>query len=143
MKGFSSGLAAICSACLLIGTLHMLCPDGVMEKPVKYLVSLAFLLTVTVTVLPAVKNADFHFAVSPPSAESDTALETAAAEYVYASALRAEGINFSKIIVCTDKSEDGGISISKVIVVSDEESMRILTALRAVAENVEVVVQHE
>ena len=143
MRVFSSAVAAVCSACVLIGALQLISPDGVMEKPVKYLISLAFLLTVIVSILPAVKRPELDFAFSTPSAASNSELETAAAEYVYASVLRAEGINFDKIIVCTDKSENGGISISKVIIVSDEESGRILTALQAVAENVEVVVQRE
>ncbi len=143
MKNVTLIVAAVCSACVLIGALHMLCPDGVMQKPVKYLISLAFLVTLVATVLPAVQHVEWNWHISAAQSEQSAALETAAAEYVYASVLRAEGINFSKITVCTDKTQDGSISISKVIIVSNAESEKILSALRAVVENVKVVIQHE
>ena len=65
-------------------------------------------------------------------------LQISAAEYVYEYALNEADIDFSKITVCTDNSENSSISINKVIIYTDCEKSRVLAALAEVAENTEV-----
>lgn len=143
MNFFNTFITAFCTGCLLIGALHLLCPDGAMQKPVKYVLSLVFMLTVIAAASITVKNAKFDTGAFTPTETAGEELDTAAAEYVYAHALESAGINFSKITVCTDKSEDGSIIISKVIVYSDCEKWKITEALGVVAENYEVEVINE
>ena len=50
------------------------------------------------------------------------------------------GIEFTKITVCTDKSDGGSIIISKVTVFSGQSAAEIKCALGVVAENYEVEV---
>ena len=42
MNAFSAFAAALCAACVLIGALHLITPDGAMSKPVKYALSVVF-----------------------------------------------------------------------------------------------------
>lgn len=140
MSGFSSFLISLCAACVFIGALHMICPDGVMADSVKYLLSVVFLVSVlSVSALPL-----GHFSPEPfhvqENAESETDLTVAAAKYVYTAALQNAGINFREITVCTDKSEDGSIIISKLIIRSDCEETKIKDALGAAAEHFEIEV---
>lgn len=46
MNAFSAFAAALCAACVLIGALHLITPDGAMSKPVKYALSVVFLISV-------------------------------------------------------------------------------------------------
>lgn len=121
----------------------MLCPNGVMEKSVKYILTLVFILSVVSAAAISLgkwEYEEFDFSY----AQIDTsALDISAARYVYASALQAEQIDFSEITVCTDKTESGSISISKVIICSDCEKQRILAALAEVAENTKVEIINE
>lgn len=143
MNFFATFITAFCTGCILIGALYLLCPDGSMQKPVKYVLSLVFMLTVIAAASVTVKNAKFDAEAFSPPETATAELDTAAAEYVYAHTLESAGINFSKITVCTDKSEDGSIIISKVIVYSDCEERKIKEALGVVAENYEVEVINE
>lgn len=143
MNYFSSLLTAVCAACILIGALYMLCPDGAMKKSVSYILGLVFLLSVISASGITVKKADINITLPKVTSADTTALSTAAAEYVYASALKAAGIEFYEITVCTNKSEDGSISISKVLIRSDCEKGRILEALGEAAKNFEVEVINE
>ena len=142
MKYLSQFIAAFCGASVFIGGLYMLCPDGVMNKSVKYIFSLIFILTV-VSAAAFSGGWDMPY-IEPVVADADTeALQTAAAEYVFAEALKSEGIEFSKITVCTDKTETGSISISKVIIWSGDEKERILSALAEAAENIKVEIVND
>ncbi len=138
MNVFASFSASFCAACVFIGALYMLCPDGVIKGSVKYVLSLVFLLSVISAAAIAVGKWEF----TPPRLEyeyeKEESLSAGAAEYVYSYALSEAGIDFSKITVCTDKSESGSISINKVIICSDCEKTRILAALGQAAENIEV-----
>jgi len=143
MNFFSSFVSAFCAACVFIGALYMLCPDGAISKSVKYVFTLVFVLSVISAAAIAAGKWDYKaFEFTPPETENLT-LNTAAAEYVYAETLKRHQIDFSKITVCTDKTESGSISINKVIICSDCESQRILAALSGVAENIEVEIVND
>ena len=143
MSGLTSFLTSLCAACVFIGAVHLICPDGNLGKPVKYVLSLVFLVTVisAAGLLKGGFNTDISFESS--AAASDEGLKAAAARYVYGQALRSSEINFSEITVCTDKNEDGSIVISKVIIYSDADKERIRAALGSAAENIEVEIINE
>lgn len=143
MSYFSSLLTAICAACILIGALYMLCPDGTMKKSVSYILGLVFLLSVISAAGITVRKGDIDMSLPKTSQVDNTASLTVSAEYVYSSALKAAGIDFEEITVCTNKSENGSISISKVLIRSDCEKHRILEALGEAAKNFEVEVTNE
>lgn len=143
MSGLTSFLTSLCAACVFIGAVHLICPDGNLGKPVKYVLSLVFLVTVisAAGLLKGGINTDISFEAS--AAVSDEALKAASARYVYGQALRASEINFTEITVCTDKNEDGSIVISKVIIYSDCDKERIRASLGGAAENTEVEIVNE
>lgn len=143
MSGLTTFLTSLCAACVFIGAVHLICPDGNLGKPVKYVLSLVFLVTVisAAGLLKGGFNTDISFEAS--AAASDEELKAAAARYVYGEALRSCEINFSEITVCTDKNEDGSIVISKVIIYSDADKERIRVALGSAAENIEVEIINE
>ena len=120
MSGLSTFLTSLCAASVFIGAVHLICPDGNMGKPVKYVLSLDAAAEV-----------------------SDEELKTASAKYVYEQALKSNKINFTEITVCTDKTEDGSIVISKVIIFSDCAEERIRAALGEAAQNIEVEIVNE
>lgn len=140
MKFFSSFAASFCAACVFIGAIYMLCPQGVISRSVKYILSLCFILSVISAAAITVDKWEFS---APQSATVNTeigTLDQAAAEYVYAYALSDAQIEYSKITVCTDKTENGSIVINKVIIYSDCEKARIIAALGEAAEKIEVEV---
>lgn len=143
MSGLTSFLTSICAAGVFIGAVHLICPDGNMGKPVKYVLSLVFLVTLisAAGLLKGGFNADISF--NAYAETSDEALKAASARYVYEEALRNSEINFTEITVCTDKTEDGSIVISKVIIYSDCAEERIRAALGEAAENIEVEIVNE
>ena len=143
MSGLTTFLTSLCAACVFIGTVHLICPDGNLGKPVKYILSLVFLVTVisAAGLLKGGFNTDITFEAS--AGTSDETLKTAAARYVYTEALRSSKINFTEITVCTDKTQDGSIVISKVVIYSDADKERIRAALGAAAENIEVEIVNE
>lgn len=143
MKIISAFIVAFCVAAILIGGLYMFCPDGALSKSVKYILSLAFLLTVISATGITVKNADFSIDFTLAPATDSYTLETQAAEYVYSYALQKNEINYSKIEILTDKTDNGGICINKVIIYSDSERSAVLSALGDAAENTEVEVRNE
>jgi hypothetical protein len=139
MNYFSSLVASFCAASVFIGGLYMLCPDGVMSRSVKYIFSLIFILSV-VTAASFSGNWDIGKLAQVSVEINDEELQKSSAEYVFETALKKEGIDFSKITVCTDKTENDSISISKVIIYTDCEKLRVISALKEVAENTEVEV---
>lgn len=143
MSYLTSFLTAICASAVFIGALYMLCPDGSMSKPVTYILGLIFILSVISASGMTVKKADISLPQTEYTlADSDDNL-IAAAEYVYSSVLEKSGINFSKITVCTNKTESGGISISKVQIVSKDDKEKILSALEQTAQTTEVEIIYE
>ena len=142
MSYFTSFITSICAACIMIGALHMICPDGAMGKSVKYILSLIFIVSVIAAAF-SIRNFDWNTDYTVPEIQSDESLQSASARYVYAAALKSAGINFREITVCTDKSESGSIIISKVIIYSDCDAAKIRVALGAAAENLEVEIINE
>ena len=139
----SAVLTAFCAACVFIGALYILCPEGAMSKPVKYLLSLVFLVSV---IASAGLVTDNNAADIPTFSEQviDTEqLDAANAELVFTYALKAGGIDFSKISVYTDKTADGSISISKVLIYSKQSREEILGVLGTAAEKTEVEIINE
>lgn len=143
MNFLSSVLITFCAACVFIGALYMLCPDGVMSKPVKYILGLCFLITVISAAGITVKTPDIDFSLPETVTEDTESLEIASAEYVYSYLLTAANIDFSQITVCTDKSDDGSIIINKVIIRSDCQREKIIEALGEAAKNHEVEIINE
>ena len=121
----------------------MLCPDGVMSKPVKYILGLCFLITVISAAGITVKTPDIDFSLPETVNEDTENLEIASAEYVYSYLLTAANIDFSQITVCTDKSDDDSIIITKVIIRSDCQREKIIKALGEAAKNHEVEIINE
>lgn len=143
MNFFSSFASAFCAACVFIGALYMLCPDGAMQKSVKYIFVLVFILSVVSAAGIAAGRWEWE-PVQYTAADTDTdAMLMASAEFVYSELLRSAGIDFSKITVCTDKTDSDSISISKVIICSDCESDRIMAALGDAAKNTEVEIVND
>ena len=143
MSYFTSFITSLCAACIMIGALHMISPDGAMGKSVKYILSLIFIVSMIASAAFSVRNFDWDTDYTMPEIQSDESLQATAARYVYAAALKNAGINFNEITVCTDKSDSGSIIISKVIIYSDCEAAKIRVALGAVAENYEVEIINE
>ncbi len=143
MSGFAVFITSLSAACVFIGALQLICPDGAMEKPVKYILSLVFLVSVisTTGLITGGLNEEIDFNVSR-EIESEE-LYISSAKYVYETALRSAQINFSKITVCTDKLSDNSIVISKLVIYSDCESIRIMDALGNAAKNIEVEIINE
>ena len=143
MSGLSTFLTSLCAASVFIGAVHLICPDGNMGKPVKYVLSLVFLVTVisAAGLLKGGISTDISFDAA--AEVSDEELKTASAKYVYEQALKSNKINFTEITVCTDKTEDAGIVISKVIIFSDCAEERIRAALGEAAQNIEVEIVNE
>ena len=73
-------------------------------------------------------NADeFDFSTQQAYVNEDMAARTA--EQIFSRALESRNIDFTKIRVITDKTDDGGISIIKVIVYSSAPSEEILKVI--------------
>ena len=130
MNALNSFITAVCAACVIIGAAYLICPDGSMQKPVKYVLSLVF-IAVIISAVPIARE------------KTEDELLISGAEYVYGSVLKKAGVNFNKITVCTDKTESGGISIIKIAVSTNEPEYKVKEALNAAGVNYEVTVQNE
>jgi len=143
MNFLSSFISAFCAACVFIGALFMLSPDGAMSKSVKYILTLVFILSVISAAAFTSKNTDsFEFDFEATQTDT-TVLDETTARFIFERALINSGIEFEEIVVCTNKNESGSISISKVIICSDCPREQILTALSGLTENIEVVVEND
>ncbi len=143
MSFISSILISFCAACVFIGALYIICPEGTMSKPIKYVLSLVFLISVIASAGVVAKTQDFSMPEIPEYEIDSERLDTANAELVFSYALKAAGIDFSKISVLTDKSEADSIIISKVLIYSGSSYEEICKALGSAAEKIEVVVINE
>lgn len=143
MSSISSAICGFCAACVFIGALFMLCPDGALSKSVKYTLSLVFLLAVISAAGIGVKNFDADFFKTEQTDISTEQLTELNIRLVFEETLRKNGINFEEISVFTDKLETGGISITKVIIRSDCEKEKIFEVLGNVSNSVEVEVINE
>ncbi len=129
MNWFYGIVTAFCTAGVCFGALYIICPKGKMERSVKYTVSLCFLTVVIALAGVQVKKADFDFNIDGSAAANTQELQIRSAEYTFSLALTNAGIDFSKIEVLADNSENGSISISKVIVYSAAGRQKILNAI--------------
>jgi hypothetical protein len=142
MTRLSDFFITFCVSAVFIGALLIICPNGKISKSVKYVLSLAF----TLIIISSALKIDFDFNLKPDT-EAITihteALEVKSAEYVYSHCLKAANIQFSKISVLTNKTNDDRIVISKVLIFSKEDKNKIFLALSAVAQNFEVEIINE
>ena len=143
MNYLNSFLMSFCVSAIFIGAVFLICPSGKMSKPVKYILTLVF----TVVIITSVTNKNLNFDFSgfeTPTVDTDgEELKIQSAEYVLGEVLRQNGVNFSKITVCTTKAEDSSIVISKVIIFSQERDEKILDALSEIVKNYEVEIINE
>ena len=143
MNALNSFITAVCAACVIIGAAYLICPDGSMQKPVKYVLSLVFIAVIISAVPIARVKFDLNFNAYEYSEKTEDELLISGAEYVYGSVLKKAGVNFNKITVCTDKTESGGISIIKIAVSTNEPEYKVKEALNAAGVNYEVTVKNE
>ncbi len=133
---------SFCTGCILIGALCILCPDGNISKPVKYVFSLIFLIIIISAANIPFKQIDFS-AFSPATSINTEQMEINSAKYVFSHALTSAEINFSRIDIFTDKSDDDSIIITKVAIATDHPREQVIKALGILAENREVEVINE
>ena len=142
MSAVSSLFTAFCVTSVFIGALFMIAPEGNMSKSVKYVLSLAFLLSL-VTVVSFGKSEQKIQVDNIENGISYEEISVVNARLVYSETLRQSGINFSFIEVFTDKNENGDIKIIKVVVKTEESEERVRSALSEVCKNIEVAVENE
>lgn len=123
MSALGEFATAFCSVCIMAAGLYMLCPAGKLEKSVKYVFSLVFLVCV-VSAFKGVGEFKPRLDVRETEIVSKE-MDVAAAELAFKMALRNEGIKFSDLEVCTDISATDGIIINKVVVYSSEPTEKI------------------
>ena len=61
MNALNSFITAVCAACVIIGAAYLICPDGSMQKPVKYVLSLVFIAVIISSVPIARVKFDLNF----------------------------------------------------------------------------------
>lgn len=139
MEGLNSFIISFCGSCILLGFLYMLCPSGNMSASVKYIFCLCFVCCVVGTAV-SIPSPDFSYFDEAESYEILTEQNTAVtAQTVFSEALRQQNINFRKIAVDTNKSNDGSIIISKVTVYTDELPQKIYAVIDSDSYEVEVI----
>lgn len=106
----------------------MLCPKGAVEKTVKYLFSLIYIICI-ISAAPGLKQLGASFRPSEGDIEISREMREAAARLTIEAALSTAKIDFEKITLYTDKTEDGSIRINKVTVVSSASEEEIREAL--------------
>lgn len=127
MGGFTGFAAAFCCVCAVLGAVHLITPKGALSKSVGLVMSLVFISVLLSAALGAKRFSPDLSGYSVNEQSTDQMYETAMRQ-VFEQALRDGGINFSKIEVCTDKTENGSIFIIEVTVYSSdsEESIKEL-----------------
>lgn len=139
MSNLASFMISFCSSCILLGFLYMLCPEGGMSRPVKYVFCLCFLCCVLscVTTMPKIDFAAVDTHSDTASVTEQSAAVTA--QMIFTEALTAADINFSKIDVCTNKLSDGSIIISRVTVYTTASADEISAAIGSDSYEVSVI----
>ena len=129
MSGISNFILSFCTVSVCIGALFILTPKGNLSKSVKYIFSLAFICCL----IPCISlfkgftvNTDTSYIFKEDNTSS---LVKTVITQSFEEALTKSGINFSKIYVLTDKTEDDSIIINEVIIFSDESIEKIKTVL--------------
>ncbi len=142
MTAFNSIITAFCAAGICFGAIFIICPNGRIEKSVKYVISLCFLLII---ISFAGINADFEkfdidFSANTPDTEE---LETTTAEYTIGVALQKANIDFKEISVYVDNSEIEGISCTRVEIYTNCDKQKIIEILGSENESFKVEVINE
>ena len=142
MNQLSDFFITFCVSAIFIGSLLIICPNGQISKSVKYILSIVFILIVISSAFKIDFNFDFNIDSAKTTATVEE-LEIKSAHYVYSTCLTNAEIDFSKITILTNKTNDDRIIISKVVIFSKEDKNKILSALSVVAQNIEVEIINE
>ncbi len=138
MNGISSFVVSFCAATIVLGGLYMLCGNIKLSNSVRYVFCLCFICSVLgatalfSNIKPSIKKTEEKEIVTEDKSSRS-------AELIFETALESEGIEFSKIIVNTDKSDSGNIFITEVIVYSNEDANKIREVIGEGAYDVRVV----
>ena len=143
MNWFKSFITAFCTAGICFGALFIICPSGKMERSVKYILSLCFLVIIVAVAGVGIKNADLKFNFSIETLTETENLDNATAKYVFAEVLNNAGIKFKEILTFTDNDSKNGISCTKVKIVTDCNKEKVVNALGGEMEGFEVEVVNE
>ena len=143
MNWFKSFVTAFCTAGICFGALFIICPSGKMERSVKYVLSLCFLVVIVAVAGVGIKNADFDLNFDIETMIETENLDKTTAKYVFAQVLNESGINFKEILTFTDNDGKNGISCTKVKIVTDCSKERVINALGGEMEGFEVEVVNE
>ena len=98
MNWFKSFVTAFCTAGICFGALFIICPSGKMERSVKYVLSLCFLVIIVAVAGVGIKNANIEFEFDTDTIIETENLDNATAKYVFAEVLRDAKINFKEIL---------------------------------------------
>ncbi len=134
-------ILSFCVASVFIGILYTITPDGNISKSVKYLLSLAFL--VTVISVGKADNTGVEFPEFQVSQSEVDSLLVENARLTYSEALKKSNINFSSITVFTNKDENGDIKIIRVEIETKESAEVVKQALGEVSAAAEVIIINE
>lgn len=143
MNSFSSFITSFCVACILIGCLYIICPEGKLSKSLKYILSLLFV----VIIISSSKLILINKNAEPTFLETNnieyTELQLSSAKYLYSYTLKSQAINFKEIYFSTDKTQDGSIVINKVVIITDCQREKVLKALGELSKTREVEIINE
>ncbi|MBR6501949.1 MAG: hypothetical protein IKT42_00745 [Clostridia bacterium] len=118
----------------------MLCPAGSINKSVRYVFCLCFICCI----IGVATNISVDFSWFNVT-KTDTILTEqnvgVTAQMVFGEALKAKNINFRKIVIDTNKLNDGSIVINRVTVYTSETSQKVLDAIGS--DSYEVMVVNE
>ena len=143
MNWFKSFVTAFCTAGICFGALFIICPSGKMERSVKYVLSLCFLVIIVAVAGVGIKNAELEFKFDTETMIETENIDNATVKYVFSKVLRDAGINFKEILTFTDNDGKNGISCTKVKIVTDCSKERVVSALGGEIEGFEVEVVNE
>ena len=143
MNWFNSLITAFCAAGICFGALFIISPTGKMERSVKYILSLCFLIIVITISGVKIKMSDFDINFNTVSSVDTDELQNSATEYTIALALQKAGIDFREIYVSKDILETDGISCTKVKIYTDCDRQKIVNILGEETENFKVEVINE
>ena len=143
MSYISSFLVSICASCIFLGAMQILCPTGQMNKSVKFILGLVFLVMIISSAGIIPKNIELNIPLQSQGVAINPEMDIKSAEYVFATALSLNNIEFSKITVCTDKTQNDSIVINKVIIETKQNAQAVLNALGDAAKNFNVEVVNE
>ena len=144
MSSVKGVVLGICAASLVLGAVYMLRPSGtVTEKSIRFAFAVIF-LSVTVISVSALFKKEFRpgsLAADNTYIESAAEIVSAQAEYLTGEILQENNIEFKKISVLTDKTENGDIFIKRITVVSGEDFEKVREYITSVIETngVEVI----